>query len=126
MNRSCMPPFSARRQQVAISLEELGCREVEGGLCTDWVWECRICGVTVYVEIPSYWPLPKGPGEPSALKMWMPSNRIPSCWFHLLGERKVIGGKTAQLVCVDADPETKPAQLLLDFKRRFRELCGRC
>lgn len=119
-------PFMARRINLGLDLKEAGCKEVEGSVYTEWIWECKICGRTVYVEIPATWPLPEGPGKPAVIKMWLPANSVPSCWFHLLGERRRIGGRQAQLVCVEYDPEITAKQLITEFERRYRELCGRC
>ncbi len=56
-----MPAYwRPRRQQLAIQLEDLGCKPVDGDLYSDWLWHCRWCGYDEYIEIPREWPIPKG------------------------------------------------------------------
>jgi hypothetical protein len=118
--------WSVRRQRLAQALEREGCVEVEGELFTDWIWRCKWCGISVYVEIPREWPRPRGPRQPTPLIYWLAESEIPSCWFHLLSSEKTIEGRRVRALCVYVPPDFPPSALRQNFYDRLCETCGKC
>ena len=120
------PIWRMRRQQLAIALEKEGCVEVEGGLFTIWIWRCKWCGITVYVEIPREWPKPRGPRDPTHLNYWLAKSEIPNCWFNLFSDEKTIEGRGVRALCVYVRPDFPPGALRQNFYNRLCETCGKC
>ena len=120
------PIWRARRQRLAVALEKEGCVEVEGGLFTNWIWRCKWCGITVYVEIPREWPKPRGPGQPTHLNYWLAESEIPECWHNLKSDKKTIKGRVVKAICVYVRPDFPPGALRQNFYNRLCETCEKC
>lgn len=111
---------------MAIQLEDLGCKPVDGDLYSDWLWHCRWCGYDEYIEIPREWPIPKGPNNPSVLVMWIDERLVNRGWYNVLPNERRINGRVYRGVCVYLTPFMNVDHIYFNFKERLCEVMDKC